>query len=492
MNSAPVSTTLCPSLDHGGDIKYSGTMNQRLVCCLALSVTVLCLARPAGAQPKPADSAVGAGPGPSSQPTASPTSTPGETDPPKATFKKPQAAQIDAAKRGEALSIFLITIGPGVHPFFKFGHNTIWVHDELESAKNKDLAYNFGAFDSTEPGLVGKFFLGRMKYRVWCRQLYKELKVYRKEKRWMIAQKLNMAPAKRWELSEYLKWHVREENRHYLYHYFRDNCSTRVRDVLDKYLDGRLRKAGSGPAEFSYRQQVQRLTASLFPEYFMLYFVVSHMGDKPITMWDETFIPMVLLKLVSKTTVLTPQGEQPLVLEVLDLAKPILPPPLDKPPSWFFYFLLTGTLIGGAVAALGRLGRARRWARVITAILLSLLGLVVGALGMLLVWLWILTDHDAMWANENIFQCPPWLIVLPVFVVGIARGRPKTLRRVRWLALAAAGAAVLGVLLKALPWFYQSNWQIIAATVPLLAGIALAAVWLGPPPSRVGDGSSAK
>ena len=125
-------------------------------------------------------------------------------------------------------------------------------------------------------------------------------------------------------------------------------------------------------------------------------------------------------------------------------------------------------------------GRTRPWARVVAAVVLGLTGLVLGLLGTMLVSLWALNAHDFMGANENILQCPPWLVALPCFALGIARARPKTSRWAWRLTASAAGAAVLGVLLKALPWFRQDNWQIIAATLPLLVGMVISVRWLRP------------
>ena len=34
------------------------------------------------------------------------------------------------AEPGDELTVSVLTFGPGDHPFFKFGHNAIWVHDE--------------------------------------------------------------------------------------------------------------------------------------------------------------------------------------------------------------------------------------------------------------------------------------------------------------------------------------------------------------------------
>src|SRR5664279_3689536 len=52
---------------------------------------------------------------------------------------------------GESLTISLLTMGPGEHPFTKFGHSAIWVHD---ARTNHDEVYNFGTFAFDSPTLL--------------------------------------------------------------------------------------------------------------------------------------------------------------------------------------------------------------------------------------------------------------------------------------------------------------------------------------------------
>src|SRR5450432_3651015 len=51
----------------------------------------------------------------------------------------------------DPLSIYVMTFGPGDHPFFKFGHDAILVRDR---ATGEDRVYNFGTF-RFGPGLIG-------------------------------------------------------------------------------------------------------------------------------------------------------------------------------------------------------------------------------------------------------------------------------------------------------------------------------------------------
>src|SRR5436309_15501909 len=84
---------------------------------------------------------------------------------------------------------------------------------------------------------------------------------YRYFNRSVVAQELNLTPAEREELRTFADWNMRPENQLYRYQYFRDNCSTRVRDVLDRILRGQLCAAArTRMTGTSYRWHVLRLT----------------------------------------------------------------------------------------------------------------------------------------------------------------------------------------------------------------------------------------
>ena len=66
-------------------------------------------------------------------------------------------------------------------------------------------------------------------------------------------QELDLPPGAELELQQFLEWNELPENRFYHYDYYRDNCSTRVRDALDRVI------GGSGSARARCRAHRQNL-----------------------------------------------------------------------------------------------------------------------------------------------------------------------------------------------------------------------------------------
>src|SRR5690349_5216677 len=172
----------------------------------------------------------------------------------------PLQPQLPASPPGSNLQIFVMTMGPGAEVWERFGHNAIWVRDTVQ---HRDLVYNYGTFDFHDPNLVPRFAMGRPVYWLGVGDLEGTLREYAARQRSVDVQELDLPPIKRAEIALRLAENARPEQREYVYDYYRDNCSTRVRDVLDDALGGALRRATEGkPAEGTLRWHTHRSLAN--------------------------------------------------------------------------------------------------------------------------------------------------------------------------------------------------------------------------------------
>src|SRR5882724_11404105 len=139
--------------------------------------------------------------------------------------------------------VSVLTMGPGDHPFTRFGHNAIL----LEWGDGRNAVYNFGTFEFDGVKGAEDFMAGRFRYWLSVGSLEATVAAYRAERRSLTAQELSLSYAERARLAGTLADNALPEHRYYDYDYYRDNCSTRVRDVLDRLLDGQLRRGVTGP-----------------------------------------------------------------------------------------------------------------------------------------------------------------------------------------------------------------------------------------------------
>lgn len=394
----------------------------------------------------------------------------------------PAAAQIVAppaepaeVEPGSELTVYLMTMGEGDLVWERFGHNAIWIHDPVTGT---DHTYNWGLFDFDQPGFLRRFIQGRMWYWMDAFDAHRTAASYRRMNRSVWVQELNLSPAQRHALVEQLEWNRRPENRFYRYDYYYDNCSTRVRDALDRVLGGEIRaQTGDVPAGETFRSHTRRLTTNDLPTYTGLMAGLGQPVDHPISVWEEMFLPLAMRERVRDLTVVDDDGRRaPLVVAEDTLFLADRPPLPAAPPRWWPGYLAAGLILAALVLGLGHFAARSAPARIGASTLVAAWALVVGALGLLLAGLWLFTDHAAAYRNENLFHFNP--LALPLVVLfPLLLHRPG--RADAWaagLAAAVAAASVLGLLLKALPGLHQVNGELVALALPVHLAVAAVAV----------------
>jgi len=191
---------------------------------------------------------------------------------------------LHAAEPGVELSISLLTMGPGKHPFTKFGHSALWVHD---AATQRDEVYNYGTFAFDSRTALLDSVQGKLPYWLSVQSWRGTLRLYGQQGRSLLASELELTPAERVRLQAALRENARPEHRYYRYDYYRDNCSTRARDIVDQVLGGRMQQWAAGqPASMSYRAHTQRLVADDRLLYAGLDLAVGRQTDTPVTFWQ--------------------------------------------------------------------------------------------------------------------------------------------------------------------------------------------------------------
>lgn len=374
------------------------------------------------------------------------------------------AAPAAAQTSGDDLDISVLTFGPGEIYWERFGHNAILVRDRRTGSA---VAFNYGMFDFHQKNFFLNFARGEMLYRIAADPLEYDLKLYQYEGRWVQEQELNLTPAQRLALYDYLVWNVQPENRNYRYDYFLSNCSTKVRDALDQVLGGALHRQLEGRMTTnSYRYDAVRLVSPDFWAGVGMDVALGPVADLPQSQLQESFVPMVLMQQLRGMKITDAEGhEQPLVLEDKRILQARIPDDPPQPPDWRLPFLLTGLGFAALLLLLDRL-RGRRAARWSFALLASAYTLLCGVCGLILLALWFLTQHWAGWHNENLLLLNPLcLALLPTWLLsGRAQWRPRPWTR-RLLHVVAALAA-FSLLLRLIPGCFQANLPWILLLLP--------------------------
>lgn len=386
------------------------------------------------------------------------------------------SAQDDLAwsdSRPEDLAIKLVTFSPGDDIPNYFGHNGIIVED---TAKHQARLYNFGMF-SFGRDMLPNYMKGKLTFWVAETPVRATFAHYIDQNRSVHVQELDLVPAKRAEMAHALAWQVLPENREYLYDHYYNNCSTRLRDLIDKATDGQFAKLLDHPAHYTFRGNTTRYASKDPLLNFCLTFWMNDMMEKPLKQWNELFLPGELEAATGRFQYTKPNGERvPLVAAsyaVFEARRPAVP--ATPPRSWPYALLLgiaAGVLLWLTAVWWKRTGSTL--ARVLFGLSHVVVGFVLGLIGTLGFLMWTLTEHQVTYRNENQYLANP--ITFLLFPLGIAiifnSKRGTALARYAFYALAALSVALC--VLKILPNFDQDTALTMALLLPLNLGGAFA------------------
>jgi hypothetical protein len=389
--------------------------------------------------------------------------------------RAPEAAQ----GRGDSLTLKIAVMGPGTELYFWWGHIALVVDDALTG---QSRFYDWGIFSFENDHFFTNFAFGRLLYRCGVSPAGPSIDAYVSNNRDIRLYTLDLPPEKREEVWRFAENNVLPENRNYFYHHFKDNCSTRIRDLIDLAVDGQFsEKYGNAPGRFTLRQHVRRHTwFSPFADWF-LSFLMGQGIDERITVWDEMFLPAEAGNRINEFWYTDASGVSRKLVQGETVINRAVnrPPVLDTPRRQWPAELAVGC-VAALLLALALFLQSKRPAlgQVVTGICHSLLGLFFGIAGLLLFFMAGFTDHDYTFNNSNILFVSPLLLAAVPLGILYAKSRneaariiPEALLRALWL-LSLLGL-FLSMLIKLSPNFYQQNLVDQMLFLPIALVLAL-------------------
>jgi hypothetical protein len=380
-----------------------------------------------------------------------------------AVFPGAQENSSGERSRGDDLTLKLAVMGPGDELYFWWGHIGL-VIDDAKTGQSR--FYDWGIFSFENDHFFTNFAFGRLLYSCGVSPSRQNINAYIYTNRDVTLYTLDLPPEKREEVWRFAENNVLPENRDYFYHHFKDNCSTRIRDIIDLAVDGQFRDAyGNAPGRFTLRQHVRRHTwFSPFADWILNFWMGQDI-DTRITVWEEMFLPSEVGKRVNEFWYTDADGTSRKLISGEEAVYRAVdrPPVLDTPRRQWPAELVMGIAVA-ALLGLALFLQAKRPAlgQVVTGICHSLLGLFFGLTGLLLFFMSAFTNHDYTFHNSNILFVNPLLLAAVPLGIFYAKSRneperivPEALLKALWL-LSFLGL-FLSMLIKLFPGFYQQN-----------------------------------
>lgn len=361
----------------------------------------------------------------------------------------PFAGRAAVPELSDQAFVSLLTMLPGDEVYSLFGHTALRVFDPVLEL---DRTYNYGTFDFDQPNFILRFARGQTDYRLAVSSFRQTVAEYHRQRRPVIEQRLNLAPADRQALFLYLETNYLPQNRIYRYDFLYDNCSTRPLEALEWVLGSRLALGGYAPPAGSFRDLVAPYVAGDPALSFGIDLGFGRPTDRHPQPREAAFLPIELFRAAEHATV---DGRA--LVAATDTIFWVHG--ADEPPHRRDSLTLLASLLLIAGIALTLFRPASRGARVLDVALLAFAGLA----GLLLTLLWFATEHHVTRLNADLLWALPSHLVAAVL---LARRTDGDRLRV-YLAVAAACAAAAAAL-ALLGWV-----ALPAAATPLALLIAI-------------------
>ena len=337
--------------------------------------------------------------------------------------------------------VSLLTCGAGSEVESYFGHTAIRVCD---TSQGIDLVYNYGTYDFDQPHFYWTFARGNLNYCLSRTTYWAFLQTYTYEQRAVYEQRLNLTQQQRDNMFVLLENNYHPDYRYYRYDFFRDNCATRPRDILESALGHRSLHYAEPLSPTSYRDVLYASTEEHLWWRLAFDIVLGIPTDHRCDGRELMFAPLLLMQQVATET--TGNG-QPLAAE----RQQILPehPATD---GWQASPLVLAWCLMLVVLALTMLSFRYGWTlRWLDIILYGAAFLVA----LLLLFLWLGTNHRYTDWNLNLLWASPlWLY----FLIRGAKSRP-------WLIVVQLALLLLALLTALVGWPQHLNSAVIPITL---------------------------
>lgn len=350
---------------------------------------------------------------------------------------RPQVPAEVAALYKDPPVIELVTMGVGSLIWERHGHIALCVR---YADPREDACYNYGIGDFHDPVAMGwGFFRGTNSFWVGKMDPGEMLSIYRYADRTIWVQPLPLNAEQKQQVIAKLEHDILDANKYYAYDHFDDNCTTRIRDIIDHVTSGALSGMKEPTDDRTYRDLAREGFFGMRIPLLITDIAMGRSTDRVPTYWERMFLPQYLREAVAKKF-----GVQPIAIYERKG-----PPPLSDGPSGRVLLALVILALTLPSLIARRYGRFQRTALALAIVPYALLGAVLWFLA-------IISPLPYVHINET---CLIWL-PLDLAVVFLSAPRARIYARVR-VAMLGVIACLLAVNVLEQPLFAPLLWPLV-------------------------------
>ena len=313
---------------------------------------------------------------------------------------------IDFTKNINTTKISILTCDPGNEIYSLFGHSALRIKD----TKNQiDMVVNWGLFEFSENQFEFgyDFAKGRLNYFMGLQSMTNFIYEYARSNRGVREQVLNLDEQEKLNLLSIISENYKPENRNYRYEFFYDNCSSRIRDLLVEVFKKKINFHKSTLADKNTFREIIHQYLKYDPWLELgIDLVLGKKIDVLVSNNNLMFLPEKVESILDKSQVENESEKKNIILTkstIVNSNKQERTSENIVKYSWGIFFI---TLI---LLYLKQSHLIRVW---------SIMNLsVLGILGILLIFMWWGTDHQATKMNFNLLWASPLHFILIVNIL---------------------------------------------------------------------------
>jgi hypothetical protein len=316
------------------------------------------------------------------------------------------SAKLSAQNDSCHLRISLLTATPGEELYSTFGHSALRLTD---SVRNLDIVFNYGTFNFEEPNFYLKFVRGKLPFYLSPDKFDDFMVEYQEENRGVTEQVLNLNCYEKERIYALLNENMMGPNRKYKYDFTFDNCTTRLRDLIEKASDSTVHFGNVIQKTMTFRDLIYEYLNKNDKQWSKLGIdiLLGSRMDVAATPYQVMFLPEYLMKTLDSSTI----HSQPLVSDKRLILK------MDHSKNEknnlahpFFLFVCLFVII--AFLSFSK----NLFIQKLLASLDGILFFITGLLGILLIFMWTGTDHIMCRDNYNLLWAWPTNIVSAFYI----------------------------------------------------------------------------
>jgi hypothetical protein len=354
-----------------------------------------------------------------------------------------------SAFQTDSLQVSLLTVMPRSNEVYTiYGHTALRVYDP---AQKINTVFNWGTFDFEAPHFLYRFIKGETDYFLSYTTYEHFMYAYSMVNASVVEQVLDLTPEGKEKLLQMLTLNMQPENLVYRYDFLFDNCTTRVRDLIEHCSDGIL-VYPEQTKSITFRQLIHSCTEPYPWMTFGIDLLIGSGADSLISLRHTLFLPVELNNAL--------EGERCTVNGARCKALYRVPFTVYCAPCTIGIVLFVFYII---IAVCGRLKK-----RLFSGFFAPLF-LIAGAAGCLIAFITLFSCHPCTSPNWNLL----WLHPLHFIAFAGCFKRLQTTRLITWYH--AINFVILSGLLLGWHWVPQT---LNPADIPYILCLAFASGWI--------------